>query len=121
MLGERLTGQIRYLNKLVLHAVDHIIDVDPDATIVVFSDHGLRRDPADMDEWLRTLFAARNQRFPDNVTTLDMFPALLHQIGQRYRQSGSLAALVGLFPDELRVAPHLRAGKSASADLRVVG
>lgn len=78
ILGDRLTGQIRFLNEKVLKALDHIIAVDSEATIVVFSDHGLRRDRADPDEWVRTLFAARNQPFPDNVTTLDIFPTLLH-------------------------------------------
>jgi hypothetical protein len=77
LLGDRLIGQITFLNGLVLDAVDHIIDVDPEATIIVFSDHGLRRNRADMDEWFRILFAARNHRFDDTVTTLDMFPTLL--------------------------------------------
>jgi hypothetical protein len=80
MLGDRLTGQIQYLNRLTLDALDHIIAVDPDATIVLFSDHGLRRDRADMDEWFRTLFAARNQRFADDVDTLDIFSTMLNQV-----------------------------------------
>ena len=57
--------------------VDHIIGTDPEATVILFSDHGLRRDRADMDEWFRTLFAARGQSFADNVTTLEVFPAIL--------------------------------------------
>lgn len=78
MLAARLTGQVTYLNKLVLEAVDHIVDIDPEAIIVVFSDHGLRRDTSDMDEWSRTLFAARNADFPDDVLVWDLAASLSH-------------------------------------------
>jgi hypothetical protein len=76
-LADRFLGQLRFLNGRVLEALDHIIHVDPEATVIVFSDHGLRRDRADMDEWFRTLFAARGHSFPDDVTTREIFPALL--------------------------------------------
>ena len=76
-LADRFVGQLRFLNDRVLAALDHIIEVDPDATVILFSDHGLRRDRADMAEWFRTLFAARGASFPDDVTTRDVFPALL--------------------------------------------
>jgi hypothetical protein len=76
-LADRLIGQLRFLNGRVLAALDHIIAVDPDGIVIVFSDHGLRRDRADMDEWFRTLFAARGHSFPDDVTPLDLFPTLL--------------------------------------------
>ena len=72
ILADRLSAQTTYLNQLVLTAVDHIIDVDPEGIIVVFSDHGLRRDRDDMDEWYRTLFAARNATFPDDVLVTDI-------------------------------------------------
>ena len=80
LLGERLIGQVEFLNERVLAAVDGIIEADPDGTVIVFSDHGLRRDRADMDEWFRILFAARGHDFPDDVTTLDVFPALLREV-----------------------------------------
>ena len=84
MLGDRLIGQIQYLNTLVLDAVDHIAAVDPEAIVIVFSDHGLRRDRADMDEWHRTLFAARGgPGFPDRVTPMAIFPSLLSQTDGR--------------------------------------
>jgi hypothetical protein len=76
MLADRLIGQVRFLNGRVLEAVDRIIAVDPGATVVVFSDHGLRRDRADMDEWFRTLFAARGSVFPQDVTALEMLSTL---------------------------------------------
>ena len=79
ILGARLVGQVQWLNGMVLHAVDRIIREDPGATVVVFSDHGLRRDRNDMDEWFRTLFAARGSAFPDDIST----SALLSQLQGR--------------------------------------
>jgi hypothetical protein len=83
MLGDRLTGQITWLNRRVLQAVDHVTSVDPNGVIVIFSDHGLRRDRNDMDEWFRTLFAARGGAFPDNVVTSDLGDYLISQAAQR--------------------------------------
>lgn len=77
VLADRLTGQVTYLNRLVLDAVDRIVSADPDGIVVVFSDHGLRRDPADRDEWYRTLFAVRNASAPDDVVISDLLPAVL--------------------------------------------
>ena len=82
-LGDRLLGQLRFLNGRVLQALDHIIEADPEGTIVVFSDHGLRRDWADMDEWYRILFAARGSEFPDDVTTVGLFSNLVQETGRR--------------------------------------
>ena len=76
-LADRFLGQLQFVNGRVLEALDHITDVDPEGTVIVFSDHGLRRDRADMDEWFRTLFAARGHSFPDDVTPREIFPALL--------------------------------------------
>jgi len=88
MLDARLSGQVTYVNELVLDAVDHIIDVDPDGIIVVFSDHGLRRDTADMDEWVRTLFAARNAAFPDDMLVWELAARLSHVADSRDQPLG---------------------------------
>jgi hypothetical protein len=77
MLADRLTGQVDYLNRLVLQAVDRIMAVDPEGIIVLFSDHGLRRDSADRDEWFRTLFAARNAPVSDDVVVMDLITDVL--------------------------------------------
>jgi hypothetical protein len=79
MLADRFISQLRFINGRVIQAVDRIIEADPDGTVIVFSDHGLRRDPADPDEWLRTLFAARGHSFPEDVTPLRIFPVLMSQ------------------------------------------
>ena len=76
-LGDRLLGQIEFLNRQVLEAVDHIMKVDPAATVFVLSDHGLRRDRADMDEWFRSLFAVRGPAFPEDASTSELFTVLL--------------------------------------------
>jgi hypothetical protein len=78
-LADRLTGQVLYLNRLVLDAVDHIASVDPEGIVVVFGDHGLRRDPADRDEWYRMLLAVRNAQVDDDVVVIDLVPDVLGQ------------------------------------------
>lgn len=79
MLADRLAGQVTYLNQLVLAAVDRIAATDPRGIVVVFSDHGLRRDRADMDEWVKTLFAARNATFRDDMLVMDLIQDLVSQ------------------------------------------
>lgn len=71
-LGNRLTGQLTFLNARVLKALDHIIQVDPGAIIVVFSDHGVRRDRNNMDEWFRTLLAIRGTGVADDAKTSEL-------------------------------------------------
>jgi hypothetical protein len=77
LLAERLIGQLRFLNGRVIEAVDRIIEADPKGIIILFSDHGLRRDRTEMDEWFRTLYAARGVTVRDDMSTLQIFPALL--------------------------------------------
>ena len=51
--------QLDELNRLVLEALDRIQEVDPDAVVVLFSDHGIRYSLEDLDEHYRILLAAR--------------------------------------------------------------
>ena len=79
---EALVDQVSYLNTLVLSTVNRLIEVDPSATIVLFSDHGTRHDLiGDTSEATRNFFAARVpgvvNLFPDNVATVNIFPTLL--------------------------------------------
>ena len=60
----RYTDQVAYLNTLVLDAVDDLIK-DPEAVVVLLSDHGSRYSAEDSDEWYRTLFASRTPAAPD--------------------------------------------------------
>jgi hypothetical protein len=60
----RMGAYLASLNDELLDAVDAILAEHPDATIVLFSDHGGRADEVDMDEWYRTLLVARTPDQP---------------------------------------------------------
>lgn len=78
--GAALTGQIEYLNKLVLTATDEIIREDPTAVVVLFSDHGARHQGGMQEEHFRTFFAARtpgrDHVFPEDVSPVNVVPIL---------------------------------------------
>ena len=78
--GQAMSGQIAYVNRRVLGAVDEIVAGDPQAVIVLFSDHGARYDDAVTAESFHTLFAARTpgrtEVFPDDPAPVNIFPAL---------------------------------------------
>ena len=59
----RMNGQLAAVNARVLAAVDEIIESDPDAVIVLFSDHGGRYDVG-LDEIHHTFLAARTPGNP---------------------------------------------------------
>lgn len=79
--AELYTNQIRYLNGLVLEALDDVLD-DPDAIVLVMSDHGARYSYDDMDEWFRVLFAARTPAATAQIEFMPLhagvFPALFN-------------------------------------------
>jgi hypothetical protein len=56
-----LVPQVEAVNRRVLAAVDDLRTADPDALIVIFSDHGTRYERPINDEWFKTLFAASPQ------------------------------------------------------------
>jgi hypothetical protein len=72
--------QVQFVNGLVLDTVDTIIAADPEAVVIVFSDHGARAEPYETNEWYRTFFAARTpghpQLFDDNARAIEIFPRL---------------------------------------------
>jgi hypothetical protein len=57
--ADGLRAQIAALNTLVLQSLGKMVEADPDAVIIVMSDHGSRYSLADMPEHFRTFFAAR--------------------------------------------------------------
>jgi hypothetical protein len=66
------TRQVEYLNSQILSAVDRILDRNPDAVILVMSDHGsesrldwLNARRSDFDERFSNLFAARTPGYPE--------------------------------------------------------
>lgn len=59
-----MTASLNHLNPRLLEAVDSILERKPEATIVLFSDHGARYSLADPDEWHRSFLAARTPEHP---------------------------------------------------------
>jgi hypothetical protein len=80
--GLRLVGQLRYVNELVLAAVDQVIAHDPEAAIVVMSDHGSRFDVSNSAEQFRNLIVARTPGHPSLIgpepTLVNIFPSILN-------------------------------------------
>lgn len=56
---DAFVGQLQHVNRRVLEALELVIERDPEASVVVLSDHGARHSNADTAELTRTLFAAR--------------------------------------------------------------
>ncbi len=86
--GRRLEGQLTFLNTRTLDLVDQIIAADPDAVVVLFSDHGSgarwsETDPSKADVDLRTanLLAVRSPGrtgiIDDRSTLANLLPHLL--------------------------------------------
>lgn len=81
-------SQVDHPNRLVVSALEGIVQANPEATIVVMSDHGsgskYRADTLDTDieERFSTLFAARmpdlRNPFEDDQTPVNVFSALLN-------------------------------------------
>jgi len=63
--GRQLARQINRLNELVLDGMDRLLAADPDAIVILMSDHGLRFATDDTDEHYRSFFAARTPGHPD--------------------------------------------------------
>jgi len=57
--SDRYVAQIEALNALVLESMESIIEADPQAVIVLTSDHGTRYSQEDEAEQWRVLLAAR--------------------------------------------------------------
>jgi hypothetical protein len=81
-------AQLEWLNSRVLEAVDAVIADNPEAVVIVMSDHGSATHfrwedrGSDLDERFSTLFAARTPGhsgvFADNQTPVNVFPRLFN-------------------------------------------
>ena len=113
--GRRYVGQVRYLNGLVLHAVEGILEASPTPPIIlVLSDHGSGSGVdwtdlahSDLDERSAILFAAYTpghpDLFPHDITLVNVFGRLLGgyfgvQVAEQpdtlYRWSDTMSHLV---------------------------
>ena len=77
---EAFPGQVEHVNELLLTAVDRIIGEDPEAIVILMSDHGSPRTGADTVNAFRNFFAARvpggEVEYPDDVTPLTVIARL---------------------------------------------
>lgn len=75
-----MAEQVHYLNTRTLDALDSIIENNPAAVVIVFSDHGARHSEEVTEEWFRNFFAARTPGrdgvFGDDARPIDIFPRL---------------------------------------------
>lgn len=73
-------GQVEHVNQLVLEVVDRIIGDDPEAIMILMSDHGSPRTGAAPANAFRNLFAARapgnEVSYEDDVTPLTVLARL---------------------------------------------
>jgi hypothetical protein len=76
----RYLGQLAYTNELVTRTVDAIITADPEAVIVLMSDHGSRINFFDFEEATHNFMAIRADRVqvPATMTPIGLFPLLLN-------------------------------------------
>jgi len=100
---DRLPDQIHYTNGEVLKAVSQIAQSDPTAIVILMSDHGSRRDRADLDEFFHNFFAARTpgfQPFPANISPVNVMRLLVSMASGQ--ELDPLAYRAWLFADEQR-------------------
>ena len=75
--ADKVRPQVTALNERVIRATERIVRSDPDAIIVIFSDHGIRYRDLDDPEAFRSLFAARNT---DATRADGLFELLLDEL-----------------------------------------
>jgi hypothetical protein len=77
---EGVAGQVQHLNQLVVATVDQIVAADPQAVVVVMSDHGSRPPGAPREALLQNLLAVRSPGRPAVVASdahlVDLFAAI---------------------------------------------
>jgi hypothetical protein len=94
----RFTAQVDYLNGMVLDALDTVVARDPDAVIVVLSDHGARI-PGDREATFENLLVARTPGHPRLFGTSPTSINVLPMIFDAY-----LGTKIGKLPDSLYAA-----------------
>jgi hypothetical protein len=94
-----LGDQVAYLNERLLETIDGVLDANPDAIIVLMSDHGSRRSDRDPAEHFRTFFAAR-------TPGQDIFPADSDPVNVLRRLSDAyIGTDLGALPYEAWLSP----------------
>jgi hypothetical protein len=79
--ASRMRTQIIELNRRIESVLSTIVQADPDATIIVLSDHGARHFTDGTEEHFRIFFAARpgalRVEFPDDIAPVNVFRRIL--------------------------------------------
>ena len=83
--ADGMAAQLEYLNGLLLGAIDSVLARDPDAVIVLFSDHGGRYSEHDRDEWNRTFLAARTPGHPGLFADAPRPDVIIRSLFDAYR------------------------------------
>jgi hypothetical protein len=63
--SEQMARQVSWTNEHLVRAIDKLVAADPDAAVVILSDHGARYSRDDREEQTRTLLAARTPGQPE--------------------------------------------------------
>jgi hypothetical protein len=83
--ADRWQGELSYLNRRVIDAIDQLQAADPDPVIIVMADHGYTQEVRDSDPEARfaTLFATYTPSAPgllaDAPTPVNLMPRLLNR------------------------------------------
>ncbi len=79
--------QIEELDRLIVAAVQRIVDADPTSIVILMSDHGIRYSLDDLDEHYRILLAARapdgDALFPDDESPVNVLRGVLGHLGEQ--------------------------------------
>jgi hypothetical protein len=74
-------GQVEYLNEIVLDAIAETVDANPEAVVVVMSDHGSGPPGAPEDALLKSFLAIRHPGTPDfegDMSPVNLLPAIFN-------------------------------------------
>lgn len=105
-----LAEQLPALNELVLDSVRRIVAADPEAVVLILSDHGTRYSLADPDEHFRSFFAARTpgraEVFPDDISTVNVLRLLFAEYFGTDTPALPYRAWYGAWNEYLRLSPY---------------
>lgn len=80
--ADGVRAQMDYVNELVRSTVERVREADPGGVIVIFSDHGLRFDGQELDEFFRNFIAVAtpgvDEPLPQDSSPVNLLPHLFN-------------------------------------------